>query len=151
VSTTFEAEIRQGTGGGAFIEVPDEVIAALGGGGRIKVKATFDGVPYRGSIARYRGVMMLGVVKAIREQIGKSAGDTVAVRVSVDREERTVETPPELEEALTRSKTARAFYDSLSYTCRKEYARWVGEAKRSETRERRAARALEMLEGGRKL
>jgi hypothetical protein len=151
MSIEFTATIEQGTGGGAFVQVPDEVVEALGGAGRIKVKASFDGAPYRGSIARYRGVMMLGLVKAIREQIGKSVGDTVTVDVQVDLEERTVEVPGELAAALKTSASARRFFDGLSYTCRKEYARWVGEAKREETRQRRANKALEMLEAGRRL
>jgi uncharacterized protein YdeI (YjbR/CyaY-like superfamily) len=38
----FEGRIQQATGGGAYVEVPAEVITALGGGGRIPVEATFD-------------------------------------------------------------------------------------------------------------
>jgi len=151
MSEGFEAEIRQGRGGGAFVEVPDEVIAALGGGGRIKVRATFDGVGYRGSIARMSGVTFLMVVKDIRARIGKGPGDTVAVTVAVDREERTVDVPAELESVLSASGGARELFDSLPYTYRKEYARWVGSAKRAETRERRAAKAVVMLERGEKL
>lgn len=147
----FEAEIREGRGGGAYVVVPDTVIAALGGAGRIRVKAAFDGAPYRGSVARMRGETMLGVVRAIRERIGKGPGDRVAVIVEVDREERTVQVPDELEAVLHGSDSAREFFDSLSYTCRREYARWVGEAKREQTRQRRAAKALEMLEAGRRL
>jgi hypothetical protein len=47
---TFEGRIVVNEGGGAWVEVPGEVVAALGGGGRIPVLATFDGVAYRGSV-----------------------------------------------------------------------------------------------------
>jgi uncharacterized protein YdeI (YjbR/CyaY-like superfamily) len=43
---------------------------------------------------------------------------------------------------------ARAEFDQLAYTHRKEYARWISEANRDETRERRIAKALELLREG---
>ena len=43
---------------------------------------------------------------------------------------------------------AKAGFDGLAYSHRKEYARWIGEAKKEETRERRVAKALEMLREG---
>ena len=57
---TFEGTVVVNDGGGAWVEVPGEVIAALGGGGRIPVQATFDGVAYRGSIASMGRCMALG-------------------------------------------------------------------------------------------
>lgn len=57
----FDAELIEGTRGGALVAVPDAAIEALGGGGRIKVTATFDGEPYRGSIATRGGRRILGV------------------------------------------------------------------------------------------
>ena len=69
---TFEGVIQDANGGGAYVEVPGEVVAALGGGGRIPVQATFDGVAYRGSIASMGGCMALGVLKGIRAELGKA-------------------------------------------------------------------------------
>ena len=43
---------------------------------------------------------------------------------------------------------AAAFFDSLSYTHRREYAGWISEAKRDETRRRRLERALGLLRAG---
>src|SRR4051812_21911638 len=60
----FEAVLQEARGGGAYVEVPGAVVAALGGGGRIPVQATSDGVEYRGSIASMGGCMVLGVLKA---------------------------------------------------------------------------------------
>ena len=68
---TFEGTIVVNDGGGAWVEVPGEVIAALGGGGRIPVQATFDGVAYRGSIASMGGCMALGILKSIRGEFGR--------------------------------------------------------------------------------
>jgi uncharacterized protein YdeI (YjbR/CyaY-like superfamily) len=59
-----------------------------------------------------------------------------------------VEVPPALRQALDGDAEARAAYEQLSFTHRKEYAVWIAQAKREETRERRLGRALEMLRSG---
>jgi hypothetical protein len=127
--------------------VPAEVVAELGGGGRIPVVAHFDGVEYRGSIVRMGGESILGVLKAIREQLGKDLGEQVAVTVERDAVERDVEVPHELAAALAGNPTARAAFDALSYSHRREHALYVAEAKKAETRERRAQATLERLLG----
>jgi uncharacterized protein YdeI (YjbR/CyaY-like superfamily) len=43
---------------------------------------------------------------------------------------------------------AKAAFDTLACTHRKEYAQWIVEAEREETRARRVAQALEMLRVG---
>ena len=65
--------------------------------------------------------------------------------LELDDQPREVEVPPELRTALDAEPELHAFYDGLSFTHRKEYARWVGEAKRDDTRRRRAERSIEML------
>lgn len=71
----FKARIEAASGGGACVYFPYNVEEEFGTKGRVPVKATFDGVPYTGSMIKY-GVPqhMLGVLKALREQIGKGAG-----------------------------------------------------------------------------
>ena len=125
--------------------MPLNVEEEFGTRGRVKVSATFDGEPYRGSIVPMGGSHVLGIRKAIREAIGKSIGDTVKVVLERDTEERVVEVPIELADAFKRNKQARRRYDGLSYTHRREYAEWVGGAKKPETRERRAQKTIEQL------
>jgi uncharacterized protein YdeI (YjbR/CyaY-like superfamily) len=72
----------------------------------------------------------------------------VVVDLELDTAERTVEPQPELRAALTDDPELGAFFDSLSYTHRKEYVRWIEEAKREETRRSRAKRAVAMLRDG---
>ena len=90
---------------------------------------------------------MLGVLKGIREQIGKGPGDTIEVVVWKDEEERTVEVPAEFKQ-LMKKESLLAGFEKLSYTHRKEYCRWITEAKKEETRSARIKKALEMLRGG---
>jgi len=67
---------------------------------------------------------------------------------SLDHQHQTVEVPPALAQALARDAEAAAAFDALADSHRREYARWVAEAKRDETRERRAQKTLERLRSG---
>jgi hypothetical protein len=142
-----EGTLEEAPRGGAFVSIPPEAIEALGGGGRIRVLATFDGIPYRGSIVRMGGVSVIGVLKEIRETLGKGPGDGLRVSLVPDVEERVVEIPAELEMLLEANPEARMAFDGLSYTHRREHAAYVAEAKKSETRQRRAVKTIESLVG----
>src|SRR5204863_8690288 len=96
----FEAVISSEPRGGPYIKIPPDVVAALGGGGRIPVNVTFDGIPYRGSIVTMGGQKIVGILKAIQSELGKSAGDTITVTVDVDGAERKVDIPDDLGAAL---------------------------------------------------
>ncbi|HEY0131981.1 MAG TPA: YdeI/OmpD-associated family protein [Allosphingosinicella sp.] len=61
-----------------------------------------------------------------------------------------LETPPELETALSANPAARATFDGFPPGCRREYVEWVAEAKRPETRDRRIAQAVEWMAEGKK-
>ena len=140
----FHAVLREGRGGGAFVEVPFDAREAFGSA-RPKVRATFDGLPdppYRGSIAPMGGAHLLGVVKAVRAAIGKGIGDTVRVEVWPDTEPREVPVPDDLARALAAEPGARAAFDALSFTRRREIVRGIEGARRPETRERRVAEAV---------
>jgi len=145
-TASFRAAVRpSGRGGGHLVDVPPKVVQALGGRGRIPVSATFDGVPYRGSIVRMGEGAVLGVKKDIMAETGVSAGDTLRVEVRNDDAPHEVEVPDELAKALKRNATARRVFDGLPYSHRKEYARHVEEAKRPETRARRVERTIQTL------
>jgi hypothetical protein len=121
---------------------------ALWGEARPPVAGTVAGKPFRGRLAVYGGQTVLGLTKAFRAEAGIVVGDQVDVVMDRDAAPREVEVPAELEAAFASSPGARELYDKLSFTHRREYAQWVGEAKRDETRERRAAKAIEMLRAG---
>ena len=116
------------------------------GAARPAVRGTVNGTPIRSRLAVYGGVTYLGLRREVREAAGIEVGDVVDVVLELDDEPREVEIPAELDAALTDD--ARAAFDALSFTHRREYAEWVGEAKRPETRARRAERAIEMLREG---
>jgi len=164
---TFRAAIENPGDGGAFVRIPSDVEQAFGKK-RVKVKATIDGEPYRGTLAvsprragsrgplapaqvQANGVRMgepchiLGVLKEIREKIGKTFGDEVEVTLEEDTEPRVVEVPPDLQQALDRDPVAKAAFQKMPYAHQREYVRVILEAKREETRRSRIAKAIEML------
>lgn len=146
----FEAEILASDGGGAYVEVPFDVEAVFGRK-RVPVKATFDGVPYRGTLVRMGGpAHILIILKEIRERIGKQPGDRVAVTVELDTSERTVVVPGDLQAALDAEPRAAASFAKLAYTHQREYVQWVESARRDQTRSNRITRAVEMVIEGRK-
>jgi hypothetical protein len=125
--------------------VPQDVIAKLGGKGRTPVNATFDGVSYRGSIVKMRGIMMIGVTKAIMAEAGIGVGDTLHVVVENDDAPREVEVPEELTKAFRRAKGATAEWDRLPFTHQREYVEAILDAKKPETRARRVDATIEAL------
>ena len=112
------------------------------------VVATVNGYTWRTTITRMGGEFLLGLNRAVRQEAGVEAGDTVEVKLDLDTAPREVEVPEALANALAEDSQARAAFERLAYTHRKEYARWIAEAKREETRQRRLAQALEMLRQG---
>jgi antitoxin component of MazEF toxin-antitoxin module len=144
---TFRAPVRSSDrgGGGHLVDVPTEVVEALGGKGRIPVTATFDGVPYRGSIVRMGGGAVLGVQKAIMAEAGVRVGDSLTVVVRNDEAPREVEVPDDLAEALARNDPARTAFEGLSFSHKQEYVEAINEAKRPETRARRVERTIQAL------
>ena len=147
----FKAIIKQHEGiNGAYVEPPFDVQEVFGSK-RVKVKATFDGVEYRGSIVNMGGCYMLGLTQEIRGKIGKGFGDEVFVTVEKDSEERTVEIPEDFAAAMKRDEAAVSTFKSLSYTAQKEYATWITSAKREVTRAERITKAVTLLSEGKKL
>lgn len=141
----FTAEIQEGMGGGAHVFFPYDVEKEFGTKGRVPVKATFNGVPYSGSLYKYGHPQhMLGILKGIREQIGASIGDEVNVEIWKDDSVRKVDAPSDFKQAMSDAKVLE-FFESLSYTHQREYTRWVTEAKREETKRRRMEQAIQML------
>jgi len=144
----FDAKIQEGRGGGAYVVFPYDVEKEFGTNGKVAVAATIDGIPDKGALMRM-GMPhhILGVPKAIRAQKNKQPGDVVTIVLWKDDEPREVAVPPEL---LARMKKAGVlpFFESLSFTHRKEYCRWITEAKKDETRARRLDKAIELLTDG---
>jgi hypothetical protein len=143
---TFSAALVAARGGGALVELPSEVVAALGPPARKRVRGTLNGVAYRSNIGPMGGGRTyLGIHKALRTEAGVGFGDLVRVVIEADEVPRVVVVPDVLAAALAADPAAQAAFDRLSFTNRKEMAASIAEAVRTETRERRLAAAMARL------
>jgi bifunctional DNA-binding transcriptional regulator/antitoxin component of YhaV-PrlF toxin-antitoxin module len=146
----FTAKLSESErGGGRWIEVPFDAKAAFGET-RAPVAATINGVPYRSRLSVYGGKTYLGLRKEVREQAGIEVGDDLEVVLERDDAPREVEVPEALASALAADPEAQSTFDALAFTHRREYATWIAEAKRDETRQRRVEKAIAMLREGTK-
>jgi bacteriocin resistance YdeI/OmpD-like protein/uncharacterized protein DUF1905 len=138
-------------GPAAAVILDEQQAEAIGEGARrFPVVASVNGYSWRTTVTRMRGEFLLGFNRAVREVAGVQIGEKIEVAIELDSEPREVEVPPALAEALVADSAAAAAYDKLSYTHRREYARWVAEAKREETRTRRVTAAIRMLREGKR-
>jgi O6-methylguanine-DNA--protein-cysteine methyltransferase len=141
--------LLQPRGPAAAVVLDDAQVAAVGEGARrFPVVATVNGYTWRTSVARMGGEFLLGLSKEVRQGAGVEAGDEVDVTVELDTAPREVEVPEALAAALAADPQAKASFEQLAFSHRKEYARWIAEAKQEETRQRRVQQALEMIRAG---
>lgn len=141
----FEGVLEQARGGGALVQLPADIVAALGGT-RVRVRGMLNGVDFRSStMPTGGGRACLGVHKATRQAAGADLGQIVQVEIEVDDAPRQIDVPPELASALATAPELWATFDRLAFTHRREYAEWVAGAKRPDTRARRVAQTLDRL------
>jgi len=145
---TFQTTLQKRGPAAAVVLDNDQVNAIGEGARRFPVLATVNGYTWQTSVARMGGEFLVGLNREVREGAGAQAGDSVEVTLELDTAPREVDVPEALAAALDRDPAAKAAFDGLAFTHRKEFARWVAEAKREETRERRVAQAIEMLRVG---
>lgn len=145
----FRTTILQGDKTATGIQVPEEVVTALGSGKRAKVKVTINGYTYRNSVAPMGGVFMIGVSDEVRRNAGVDGGDEVDVDLELDTEPRVVTVPADLAAALDAEPAARRTFDGLSYSNQSWHVLQVDDAKTDDTRQRRIAKSVEALREGR--
>ena len=144
----FESRVELGGKTATGIPIPDEVIEGLGGSNRPSVTIAVNGYTYRTTAVRMGGRFLVPLSAENREAAGVAAGDEIVVDIENDTAPREVVLPADLEAAL--DDAARTAYDGLSYTHRKEWVRWVEEAKKPETRATRIEKTVTGLREGKK-
>ncbi len=112
---------------------------------RAPVRVTLNGYTFRSTIARMRGETFIPLRKSHREAAGVEAGQRLKVRIEADTEERIVEVPEDLAEALKAAPGAWERWGALSYTHQRENVESVLDAKQPETRARRIARVVKRV------
>ena len=147
----FRAVVERREGGEVCsIHVPFDVEKTFGARGRVPVRGTVNGAPFRSSLFNMGGGHFFVVNRKMREAAGVRGGETVPVVLERDAEERTVTPPADFARALKANKEARATWDALSYTHRREHVEHVEDARKPETRQRRVEKSISLLAAGKK-
>jgi hypothetical protein len=134
---------------GAFL-LTDEQVGALGGGKKtFPVRVSVNGATLTLRLTRMGGENMIGLARVAREQAGVEIGSPYEVEIALDSAERTIGVPDDLAAALATDPTAREAFTALAYSHRKEFVRWITEAKEDATRGDRVAKTVEMVRAGR--
>ena len=137
-------ETDEGTAGTAFVEVPVNVMAALGPRKRVPVRVTINGFTYRSTNSIYGGVAYL----PLRADVRKAAGIEVGDRVAVDARSGPGVTQHRAAAGPGEGAWGRwdaEWFAALSPSHQKEYVLWLDDAKRPETRVRRLDKIVEKL------
>jgi hypothetical protein len=142
----FEAKVELHGKTATGIEVPEPVMSSLGESKRPAVAVSIAGHQYRTTVSRMGGRYLIPLSAENRQAAGVSAGDTVEIEIELDDAPRTVEVPEDLQAALdAEDSQTRAFFTGLAFSHRKEWVRWIEEAKRPQTRADRVTRTVAAL------
>lgn len=134
----------------AILKPPFDVMKTFGRQGRVPVKGTVNGFPFRSSLMNMGEGHMMCVNAQMRAGGHCQAGDTVSVVLELDQQERTVDVPAWLKKLINADPKAKAAWPKLSFTHQKEYVREITGAKREQTRDQRVAEMLQNLRTGKR-
>ena len=135
------------SGNNTGIEVPPDVIEALGAGRKPPVVVSVNGYEYRSTVAVMGGRYLIPFSSDKRAATGIQGGDPIVVELELDTAPRTVDVPDDFAAALDATPGAREAWDRLSPSHRKAHVTAIEGAKAAETRARRIAKAIEALTG----
>ena len=127
------------------IEVPADIIEALGSSKKPAVSVTLNGYTYRSTVAVMGGKFMVGVSADVRDKASVKGGDTVTVNIELDTKPRDVDVPVELRRALAKDAKAKRTFEALSYSRKRLLIDPIARSKTAETRERNLVKALAAL------
>ncbi len=134
----------------AALKPPFDVVALFHRKGRVPVKGTINGFPFRSSLMNMGEGHMMGVNAQLRAGAKCKAGATVTVLMELDEDERTIEVPGYLKKIIDSDPGAREFWPKLSFTHQKEYVREIEAAKKPETQQKRIAAMMDALRKNRR-
>ncbi len=135
-------------GNNTGIEVPAEVIEALGAGKKPPVRITVKGYTYRSSVAVMGGKYMVALSSEHRKNSGAAGGEELDIEIELDTEKREIAVPDDLQAALDADPEAKAFFETLSYSNKRRHVEPIEAAKAPETRQRRIEKSVALFHKG---
>lgn len=140
----FTAELKRTGANTTGIVVPPDVLEALGGGKRPRVRVTLNGFSFSVTLGSMGGRVMIPVSAERRAAARVEGGRSYDVAIEIDATPEPIEIPEDLAAALAAAGLTETFA-KLAPSHRKEHVRAITEAKAAETRQRRIAKAVEMV------
>lgn len=131
-------------GNNTGIEVPPDVLAALGGGKRPAVSVVVNGFAFRSTVGAMAGLALIPFSAERRRESGLGGGDALTVEIEIDDVPREAVLPSDLAAALDAA-AVRAAFDRLSPSARRAHGAAVESAKAAETRARRISAIVAQL------
>jgi hypothetical protein len=116
--------------------------------GPIPIRVTIAGTAFEQNLVRYQGEWRLYLNGPMRKAAGKDVGERIALGVEFDAAPRAEPMPPLLERALATQPAARATFEALAPSRRKEILRYLNRAKSPATLQRNVDQVLHYLLGG---
>lgn len=147
----FDAKLvaRGPKGAWVFLDFPVAVSRKLPSRGRVLIRGSMNGFPFRiSAFPTGDGTHQIAVNKALQAGAKVRPGEQVHIVLEPDTETRVVRPPADLKRALATAARARDNFEKLSYSHRKGYVDWIEGAKKPETRERRVREAVKRLSRG---
>jgi len=138
------------TSGAAAVTPPFDV-PAIFGAKRVPIKGTVNKFPFRSTLCNMGGDYFFVVNKEMRAGAKCKAGDMADIVIQRDRDERNVEVPSYMKRVIVKDKKAHETWNSLSYTCKKEWVRAIDEAKREETKKSRMEKLMAAMKAGKRI
>ena len=145
LETTLTSTGKNTTG----VEVPPDVVEALGAGKRPPIWVTINGYTYQTTLGTMGGTSMVSVSAEHRKAAGLAAGDPITVDIELDATPREVAVPEDFAAALDAEPEARRTFETLSNSSKSWHVLQVTGAKTEETRQRRIAKSVATLREGR--
>jgi len=136
-----------------YVNLPEPVLDRLfeqagKNKGPIPVRGTLNGKSFVQTLVKYQGAWRLYLDTPMRQAAGIDVGDKANVEIEFDPEPRIVPMHPKLARALSRNKAAKAAFEELTPSRRKEILRYLNSMKTDESLLRNIEKVIQYLLGG---
>jgi len=115
--------------------------------GPIPVRGTIDGHNFIQTLVKYSGEWRLYINTPMLKAAGKKVGDRITLQLEFDPQERVIPVHPKLTLALNKKPKAKAAFEKLSPSRRKEIIRYIGFLKTEASVDKNVNNAVQFLLG----
>jgi hypothetical protein len=147
----FKAEIAI-IGINPYVLLPEDVLTGIfeqagKNKGSIPVCGMINETPYKQTLLKYSGLWRLYINTLMLKNSPKRIGEVISVSIELDQSDRTIKPHPKLIEALNQNQEAKAVYERLSPSLKKEIVRYIDNLKTVQSIDSNIARAIDFLLG----